>query len=365
MRSVRTLLAAAGILSAIASGPSGPGAQTLYRNPSGPITAFAQDGSLLAWFSPGTHRCNAVHVVSLTGARATLPKLSSSNVTCRWNAAAGPTQLAVASGAGAALWTLHELGQVALDYVVGADVAQPRERRFSQVAHTSGGAGLWLGGIAGDGSTLVYAVTDVAYVDRVACLSGGPCELRIVGGAVHRIVGRSDAVVPGAGPAVAVAAAAGRIAFVPARALGAHGLPLPSPNAPVEVRDARTGSFVADVQPQGTPVGLALAPHVLALLERDGPTTRVAWYSPLDGAPLGGVRVPPRTSAHLTASDRLVVYRVGRAVYGIDVATGRVRKLVETAAAPIGLSLEGSRLAWAENVRGRGRIRALLVAGPG
>jgi hypothetical protein len=42
-----------------------------------------------------------------------------------------------------------------------------------------------------------------------------------------------------------------------------------------------------------------------------------------------------------------------------------VTTLTEAAGTPIGLSLEGTRLAWAENVGGRGRIRALLVAGRG
>jgi hypothetical protein len=32
---------------------------------------------------------------------------------------------------------------------------------------------------------------------------------------------------------------------------------------------------------------------------------------------------------------------------------------------PIGVSLAGSRLAWAENVNGHGRIRALYVNGRG
>src|SRR5665647_3814530 len=38
--------------------------QTLYTSPS-TIQAFAQDGPLLAWFSPSTKACNAVWVLSL------------------------------------------------------------------------------------------------------------------------------------------------------------------------------------------------------------------------------------------------------------------------------------------------------------
>jgi hypothetical protein len=36
--------------------------------------------------------------------------------------------------------------------------------------------------------------------------------------------------------------------------------------------------------------------------------------------------------------------------------------VAETVGAPIGLSLEGNRVAWAENVKGRGRIRALNLS---
>ena len=70
----------------------------------------------------------------------------------------------------------------------------------------------------------------------------------------------------------------------------------------------------------------------------------------------------PRGAA---ASDQLVVYRVGRVVKGIDVVTGAISRLVTTDATPIGLSLEGSRLAWAENVRGQGTIRAVFLRGRG
>jgi hypothetical protein len=42
-----------------------------------------------------------------------------------------------------------------------------------------------------------------------------------------------------------------------------------------------------------------------------------------------------------------------------------VRVLTRAAATPIGLSLEGNRLAWAENIGHAARIRALYVSGSG
>jgi len=358
---VRILLAALGVLSVLGTGSPNPAAQTIYRSESGPITAFAVDGNLLAWFTPGAHSCNTVHVLSLTGVKVTLPKPGTRNVTCRWSLGDRPVDLAIAEKSGGALWTLPEEAQVDLDYVVGADAAQPRERRFDQVAHTRAGAGLWLGGMAGSGSTLVYAVTTVAYVDQVACLSGGSCRLKIAGGTIHRVVGRRSSVVHDTGPAVAVAAAAGRIAYIPARGVGPQGLPLPNRSAPIRVRSARTGALLARVAPRGLPLGLALAPHVLALLVRNGKRTSIAWYAPVRGNRLGSVRVPRTTSARLAVSDRMIVYRVGKVLHAIDVAGRRQHLLLKAAVTPVGLSVDGNRILWAENIDGRGRIRSLVV----
>jgi hypothetical protein len=358
---VPKLLAAFGILSVLGFGSAPPRVQTIYRNAAGPIAAFAADGDLLAWFSPGAHSCNAVHVLSLTGVKVTLPKPGTRNVTCRWSVGGGPVGLAVAETSGGALWTLNEQAQVDLDYVVGATATEPRERRFDQIAHTRAGAGLWLGGVAGSGSTLVYAVTNVAYVDQVACLSGGSCRLRIAGGAIHRVSGRRNPILHHTGPAIAVAAAAGRVAYIPAREVGDGGLPLASPGAPIPVRSARTGAIVTSIAPRGLPTGIALATHVLALLVRRGNRTSIAWYDPVHGMRLGEVRVPESTSTRLAASDRIIVYSVGKVLHAIDVADGMVRRLLTAPAAPVGLSIAGDRVLWAENLDGRGRVRSLIV----
>jgi hypothetical protein len=359
---VRLLLAAAGILSAIGTGASGsPGVQTLYRNAHGPITSFAQDGQLLAWFSTGSDGCNAVHIFSLGGVVVRLPKPGTTNVTCRWTIGTATVGLAIAATNGSALWTLEERASVDLDYVVGAQVRDPRERRFSQLAHTDAGAGLWLGGVAGDGRTLVYSSATVGYVNQVACLSGGSCRRRIVGGGVHRVVGRRNPLVPGTRAALQVAAGGGRIAYIRAGGVSDEGRPIASASLPVDVRTAATGALVARVEPAGVPLALALSANRLALLTRSSGRLQVTWYVAATGRRLGAVRMPPGTSPQLTASDRVVVYRVGRVIGAIDLTSHRAHKLVRAAATPIGLSIEGTRVAWAENVKGTGRIRALYL----
>lgn len=363
---MRSLLAAAlGLAAAVVpTAAAAPKMQTLYVRPHGTIEAFAQDGSLVAWFAPSKTHCNTVHVLSLgNGLQVQLPAQGSArNVTCHWDVMP-PVGLALAGTR--VLWTLRESAPIPFDWAVGAGVGDRKERRFQEIAHTNRGSGLWLGGLAGDGSTLVYAVTSVDYVDEAGCLAGtSSCELEVAGGGVYRVVGRQpQQLVAGTDAAVAVAASGDDVAYIPTASIAKNGRPLAGADLPIEVVDAHTGKLIAHITPQGTPLALALTPHVLATLERTPLGLRLAWYVRATGAPSGSVPVASATSPELTASDRLIVYRVGRSLRAVDVTTHGVRTLARTAAPPIGLSLEGSRLAWAENVKGNGRIRALYVGG--
>jgi hypothetical protein len=347
--------------------------QTLYTSPSGKIAAFAQDGSVLAWFAPSTKQCNKIWLLSLgTSGQVSLPdeSASSRNVTCQWDVVP-PVRLALADTN--VLWTLRDkLSPLRFDYLLGAGAGTQSmgtdERRFQEIAHAGRGAGLWFGGMAGDsdrnGATLAYGVTAVTYVDEIACLSKGSCAMKIAGGGVHLIVGRRDVVIPNTPPAVAVAVSGSSVAYIPAAAtLGKGGQPVASADDPIEVRDAQSGAPIVSVTPAGTPLAIALSPGVLATLEQTKLGTRLAWYSASTGQPIGSVPVPSGTTPELTASDQLIVFRVGRSIRAASVTTHKVTTLTEAASTPIGLSLEGTRLAWAENVKGRGRIRALFVGG--
>src|SRR5581483_2158592 len=201
---MRMLLGALALaVSIVHTGTQAGQVETLYMSPPHqPIAAFAQDGSLVAWFAPGTTTsCNEVWLWQLGGAQERLPAQgpTNRNVTCGWQVPAGaPVGLAVADngGAPALLWTLHESATQSLrfDYVLGATVSDRTERRFQQLAHGTHGPGLWLTGVAGSGSTLIYAAAQVAYKDQVDCLTSpnapGAWDLEIVGGGIYRIVGR-------------------------------------------------------------------------------------------------------------------------------------------------------------------------------
>jgi hypothetical protein len=367
---MRLVLAAAATVAAAAAqaAPATPRLETLYGPVDGAITGFAQDGSQIAWFAPNAKRCNVVHVLSLAnGAKVDLPTEGSRNVTCLWPAQQA-VALAISRDQTNVVWTLRETTPLRVDYLVGADARDRRERRFQQLAHTSRGAGLWLGGISGDNSVVAYGVTSVDYEDEAGCLSGtGTCAMKKAGGGVYTIAGRPAApkLVPGTGAATAVAVSADTLAYVPAASIAKGGQPVAAADLPVEVVDIATGQSIASVQPQGTPVAIALAPHMLATLERTPLGLRLAWYTPSTGAPVGSVPVSIATSPELAISDRLAVFHVGRSIRAVELDTGRVRTLTRAATEPIGLSLEGSRVAWAENPKGNGRIRALYVAGRG
>jgi hypothetical protein len=346
--------------------------QTLYTSPSGTIQAFAQDRQLIAWFTPSAKACNTVWVLSLdSAALLRLPDQTSNarNVTCRWDVAP-PVNLALAGVD--ALWTLRDRQTtLPFDYVLGAGADDPLERRFKEVAHAKRGAGLWLGGIAGDSvvktggqtvSTLAFGTAAVQYVDEIACLSGGSCQMKLAGGGVYRVVGRNEpTLIPNTRPAVAVSVSGSTLAYVPAAEPGLRGQPLAAADGPIEVVDVATGDSLAHVSPQGTPVAIALQPHVLVALERTPKGLKLAWYSPTSGASIGSIPVPAGTAPELSANDQVAVFRIGRFLHVLTFATAHSRTVAQTVGQPIGVSLEGNRLAWAENIRGRGRIRALYL----
>jgi hypothetical protein len=347
--------------------------ETLYARPNGKIDAFAQDGSLLAWFAPSSKGCNTVRLLSLGFAGGvSLPDESpeARNVTCQWDVVP-PVGIALAGTN--VLWTLRDrLSPIPFDYLLGAGSTDPRERRFQEIAHAGHGAGLWLGGMAGDSKpgvvSLVYGLTAVAYVDELACLSNKVCTMKISpnDGGVYRIVGRDPPIrVPGTNAAIAVAVSGTSVAYIPTGSVGPNGRPLASPGLPIDVRDVESGTLIESIVPKGTPLALALSPGVLAILERTTLGKQLEWYDSSTGELGGSVAVPAKTSSELTANDQLIVFRVGRSIRAAKVATGTVTTLTTAAATPIGLSLEGTRLAWAENVAGHGRIRALFVDGRG
>jgi hypothetical protein len=321
-----------------------------------PVKALAQDGGLLAWLGGDGKKCNSVHVTG-GGTTYVLPQPSNTSTTCHWALSSGTVELAIAAGAAAALWTLHEHNA---DLVMTAQQAGGKEIKVDQLAHPDS-TGWWLGGIAGGGTTLAYSSVEVQYVDPLACGSGGSCKKEIHGGAIDLVTAGQKTVLRKAGPAIALAVNNGRIAYIRATTVAKNGSPASSSGSTVPVEDVSTGAIISQAKPVGVPLAVGLSSHVLAILSRNVHFLRLSWYDPATGKKLGGIGVPVQTAPALAVNDQFVVFRFGRNLRALVLATRHIHPLGETAANYLGLSLDQSRLVWAENHKTYGLIRALSI----
>jgi hypothetical protein len=345
------LLAIAGVASAATATPT----PTTIAHTTGTVKALAQDGGLLGWLGGDGKHCNAVHLNG-GGKAYVLPQPQNTSMTCHWALSNGVVHLAIAADALAALWTLHENGS---DFVMTAQIGG-REFEVDRLAH-AGGTGWWLGGITGEGTTLAYSAVDVEYVDPLACGSGGSCKKKVAGGGIDLVTAGQKTALPHTGPAVDLAVSNGRIAYIPATTVAKGGFPASSATTLVQVRDASSGTLVSRAKPVGLPLAVGLSSHVLAVLTRNAKgTQRLTWYDPATGRKLGGIGVPVDTAA-IAVNDQFIVYRFGRGLRAVVLATHHVRPLGKTAPVYVGLSLDQGRLVWAENHTTYGLIRALSI----
>jgi TolB protein len=134
--------------------------------------------------------------------------------------------------------------------------------------------------------------------------------------------------------------------------------PLMPPRTVVAVH-ARSGRTLARLEAEGAVGGLAVSRSATAAIVREGTARRLEIYAPRRRT------VPlPRTPTPVLvgASGTTLVLRLGREIHAVDARTGRRRLLARAGAPPIGLSVAGRRVAWAENRGGRAYVRAVEVA---
>jgi hypothetical protein len=130
------------------------------------------------------------------------------------------------------------------------------------------------------------------------------------------------------------------------------------------VRNTLTGALMTSVTPSIAPTAIALSGSALALLGRSGTRLVLDWYEVKTGNPLGSLRLPKGAAPSISIGDHVIVFRVGRSIRTVNIDTKQVAAVATAAATPVGLSVAGDRVAWAENVGGRGRIRAITLASP-
>jgi hypothetical protein len=325
--------------------------------------ALATDGAFVSWFTANDQGtgCNEIHVLSPGKHDRNAPGPSASTMTCRWTVSdVLPPQLAVASKMSTVLWTLHGSSSSQFDQVLAAQIGGP-ERRLERFTRASDGTGDSLMDVAGGGNTLAYSWDDVEYVDKLACLSGGSCKKKIADGGIRLVTKTTETALPGAQPAIQLAAAAGRIAYVPATIVKGTRAAA-STNNTLQIVDATTGDVVGQPFVHGIPTAIALSPTVFAVLTTlAGPHDRVSWFSAADGTKLGSTLVSASAAQELATSGKLIVYRVGRFLRGISTVNGRIRRLAKTGLGIVDFSFAHGRLVWTENHGDTGRLRALAV----
>jgi hypothetical protein len=331
----------------------------------GPIAAFAQDGNKIAWASINNHAACPWQVrIRLLGPKKQKIVNNAAGPTCHSDTGFDPSHKTYLALAGKrALWTLFDSGNSTYIRLVTASYAAGADTQLEELVYSNGfGDGDHLGGMAGDASTLVYGVANVGITGPPDCDIDGTCTPVISGGSVKRVVGAGTVSVAGA-PAPAMLAAAGnRVAYVVAETATTSTVGPGSP-ATVTVENALSGAHIGSFAPLAEPLAIAFAPAVVAVLESTGGGRQIEFWTP--AGVLQRTVAVPAAATDISTTNKRAVFRVGKSIRTVRVAGGGVKKVATAAKVPIGLSIEGTRVAWAENVKihgsERGRIRKITV----
>jgi hypothetical protein len=255
----------------------------------------------------------------------------------------------------------------------GAAVTTITGHLFSVPQSPNGGE--FLAGAAGDGPTLVYGKT-TEVCDDINVLT---CHRLDAVGGLSFVTGQYQApMIPGIPAPLMLAFTAhdpqssmrisqGLVAVVPAATpvlSDFDNVPRVAANGPVEVfrvlGPRPAVHLVSSVTPVGSVKAIALDFRQLAVLvERADGTKALIRYATQSGAVLGTSVVPKAAASELSVGKAGIVYRVGARIY--LVGTGGPRLVWKASGTPIGLSIEGRRIAWAENSKGRGRVLTLTL----
>jgi Tol biopolymer transport system component len=143
---------------------------------------------------------------------------------------------------------------------------------------------------------------------------------------------------------------------------GRHRKIAPVARSPVEIRDARSGRLFRRFTVAGHARAAALGVDYVALLVHHDPGVRIELYS-LNGTRRRAVAVPSSVRS-LSAAGRTVVFAAGTAIRRLDARTGTVTTLATTRWTPVGLTIEGRRVVWAEYARGAAGTRIRTLRAP-
>ncbi|MEK6275187.1 MAG: hypothetical protein AABM30_07585 [Actinomycetota bacterium] len=312
------------------------------------LSAFAQDHGQVAWWSGG--RCPAVHIRTVaTGAETRIPQ----GRKCALADFDGyPALSSFVFAGGRALWSVHTHGNSDYQQPQMASISDRLIRPAGYEIANDGDTdfnGEFLGGMAGDGATLVYVTYGVSHEESNYYV-GGYSTTRVDGGKAVNV--------PGAPGAFAVAVSGRLAVLLPPTGVDDDHDPFSEDSTPVEVRDVQTGELVERIKHSGRAYGsIALTQQFVALLVQDGASTRLETYS-VDGGHRQSQASVPSNATSLSIAGETVVFRTENTIHALNARSGRYSTVAVTKETPIGLSIEGRRIAWGEN----GRIVAVYLA---
>jgi hypothetical protein len=322
----------------------------------GKIYAFAQDGDRIGWIAEA--------------GRVRVRRLSTRRTWVVGRVDSGRANTAALALAGSrALWAFDSGGNSEETTIArGATGAKPVGVDLLSGGVRGKGDGVRFSGVAGDGPTLAYGWV----VEKCPDQPLGICEPGVRDEMVATLGG--VALVPAGQPAWHAPPVIAGLAF-PAIFTVGHGwvalAPARSPtptdewsprvaeDGPVNVYSLR-GTLMLSERLDGIVRDLALfGDRVVVLLEQPNGSRVIQRFNVKSGARLLPSRALSPSAADVAAGSGGIVFRVGHAIYMLN---GRAPKLLARApGTPVGLSIEGRRVAWAVNPKGHGRIVALTL----
>lgn len=126
---------------------------------------------------------------------------------------------------------------------------------------------------------------------------------------------------------------------------------------PIEVHSVADGALLSRFLPQGQVLAMAVTRQTVAVLVKRWNERVIVLFDPDSGASRGVVQVPQSVGG-ISAATRTVAFSAGRRIWALDTVSLRGTPLAVAASRPIGVSIEGRRVTWAESGKRRSYIRA-------
>lgn len=126
---------------------------------------------------------------------------------------------------------------------------------------------------------------------------------------------------------------------------------------PIEVHSVADGALLSRFLPQGQVLAMAVTRQTVAVLVKRWNERVIVLFDPDSGASRGLVQVP-QSVGWISAATRTVAFSAGRRIWALDTVSLRRTLLAVAASRPIGVSIEGRRVTWAESGKRRSYIRA-------